>query len=289
MAMSGQFQLAAGGQMQLAAHTQSTGLDNSSRADVSGTVRGSCACLDGATRRSPPTITCMDRADPGTGTQQTTDPRAEALRNRLNDALLEVENGEYFRSRVHGWVAYRDDADVQLPEPVASRLTTPFSFARPENVADVSTLDAFVLAYHAAESLCRQILALLEGGGPSGLRLIALSELKAGTAFNDRLARLAGLRDADLCELLDYLFLPTEIQETWPDDLPKDRERPGVSAALGPLPGWLHRRMAQPVQRREARASGRSPPNTVQLRHRRRDPAAGPNLHRSRRGGLIGV
>ena len=29
MAMSGQFQLAAGGQMQLAAHTQSTGLDNS--------------------------------------------------------------------------------------------------------------------------------------------------------------------------------------------------------------------------------------------------------------------
>lgn len=158
--------------------------------------------------------------DPGTGTQQTTDPRAEALRNPLNDALLEVENGEYFRSRVHGWVAYRDDADVQLPESVASRLTTPFSFARPENAADVSTLDAFVLAYHAAESLCRQILALLEGGGPTGLPLIALSELKAGPAFNDRLARLAGLRDADLSELLDYLFLPTEIQETWPDDLP---------------------------------------------------------------------
>jgi hypothetical protein len=33
MAKSGQFQLAAGGQMQLAAHTQSTGLDNSSMAD----------------------------------------------------------------------------------------------------------------------------------------------------------------------------------------------------------------------------------------------------------------
>jgi len=30
MAMSGQFQLATGGQMLLAAHTQSTGLDNSS-------------------------------------------------------------------------------------------------------------------------------------------------------------------------------------------------------------------------------------------------------------------
>ena len=30
MAMSGQFQVAAGGQMQLAAHTQSTGLDSSS-------------------------------------------------------------------------------------------------------------------------------------------------------------------------------------------------------------------------------------------------------------------
>lgn len=82
----------------------------------------------------------------------------------------------------------------------------------------MSTLDAFVLAYHAAESLCRQILALLEGGGPGGLPLIALSELKAGPAFNDRLSRLAGLSDADLSELLDYLFLPTEIQETWPDD-----------------------------------------------------------------------
>ncbi|AXG14815.1 hypothetical protein [Intrasporangium calvum] len=143
----------------------------------------------------------MDGADPDTGTQQATDPRADALRTRLNDALLEVENGEYFRSRVHGWIAYRDDADVQLPESVSSRLTSPFNFARPENAADVSTLDAFVLAYHAAESLCRQILALIDGSGPTGLPLIALSELKAGPAFNDRLSRLADLPDADLSQL----------------------------------------------------------------------------------------
>jgi hypothetical protein len=36
MAMSGQFQLAAGGQMQLATHTQCTGLDNSSLAPRDG-------------------------------------------------------------------------------------------------------------------------------------------------------------------------------------------------------------------------------------------------------------
>jgi hypothetical protein len=36
MAMSWQFQLAAGGQMQRAAHTQSTGLDNSSLAPRDG-------------------------------------------------------------------------------------------------------------------------------------------------------------------------------------------------------------------------------------------------------------
>ena len=60
----------------------------------------------------------------------------DVLRNRLNEALLGVENGGYFRSRVHGWLAYRDDADVQLPAAVSSRLTSPFSFARPSNASD---------------------------------------------------------------------------------------------------------------------------------------------------------
>ncbi len=57
--------------------------------------RGSRASLGGAWRGPPPRIATMDGADPGTGTPQTTDPRAEALRNSLNEALLEVENGEY--------------------------------------------------------------------------------------------------------------------------------------------------------------------------------------------------
>ena len=32
-------------------------------------------------------------------------PRVTALRQRLNEALFEVNHGEYFRARVHGWVA----------------------------------------------------------------------------------------------------------------------------------------------------------------------------------------
>lgn len=163
----------------------------------------------------------MDSSDPETGAEQNPDPdprRVEALRRRLNEALLEVENGEYFRSRIHGWLAYRDDADVQMPETLASRLTVPFDFTRPENAADVSTLDAFVLAYHAAESLCRQMLALIDGSGPDGLPLIELSLLKAGQAFNDRLSMLRELPDAELTKALDYLFLPTELQEQWRDE-----------------------------------------------------------------------
>lgn len=142
------------------------------------------------------------------------------LRDRLNEALLAVQNGEYFRSRIHGWLAYREDADVQLPESLASRLTSSFSFSRPANAEDVLTLDAFVLAYHAAGSLSRQMLALIYGSGPNGSPLIALTELKAGLAFNARLANVARLPDAKLSEVLDFLFLPSEMQAVWRDEPP---------------------------------------------------------------------
>jgi hypothetical protein len=149
-----------------------------------------------------------------------TDAQFHAIRDRLNKALLEVEHGEYFRARVFGWIAYHADAAIDLPEGVASRLVGGFSFDRPDSAADVSTLDAFMLAYHAAESLCRRVLALLDGDGPEGVPLIELAELKAGRAFNERLAQLAGMGDPDLQGVLDDLFLPREVQLKWSEGPP---------------------------------------------------------------------
>ena len=165
------------------------------------------------------TIVNVDAEGPSTEpAHEARDPRVESVRHRLNEALLEADNGEYFRSRVHGLLAYRADAAVELPEGVASRLSSSFSFERPAGAADVSTLDAFVLAYHAAESLCRQVLALIEGSGPLGSPLVTLTKLKAGRAFNNQLSRLVDLPDEELSRLLDYLFLPVEVKQDWGDE-----------------------------------------------------------------------
>ena len=148
-----------------------------------------------------------------------TDPRVEDLRRRLAEALLEVNHGEYFRSRIHGWVAYRDDIDVGLPVGIAERLTSQFSFERDAGDADeVATLDAFVIAYHAAECCYRLLFALFDGSRTlTASALIAMNELKAGPDFNGRVEHWVGLPDDSLTLMLDFLFLPPEIKDQWPD------------------------------------------------------------------------
>jgi len=150
------------------------------------------------------------------------DPRVQDLRQRLAEALLEVDHGEYFRARVHGWVAYRDDADVVLPVGIAERLISNFSFDREgTDTDDVVTLDSFVIAYHAAESYYRLLLALYDGAtSPVAAPLIAMAELKAGRAFNSRVAAAVGLPDETLTTILDFLFLPPEVKAEWPSGAP---------------------------------------------------------------------
>ncbi len=147
------------------------------------------------------------------------DPRVEELRRRLAEALLEVNYGEYFRSRIHGWVAYRHDADVVLPDGIAGRLKSQFSFERdPEDAEEVATLDAFVIAYHAAECCYRLLFALHdEARTRTASALLAMNELKAGKDFNDRIEALAGLTDDVLTQVLDFLFLPPELKQAWPN------------------------------------------------------------------------
>lgn len=160
--------------------------------------------------------------DTGDASVRPADPRVADLRRRLAEALLEVNHGEYFRARIHGWVAYREDADVVLPVGVADRLTSRFSFDRDANDADeVATLDAFVIAYHAAESCYRLLFALYDGSRtPTASATIAMAELKAGRDFNERVDALVGLSDETLTAILDFLFLPPELKPEWPDGAP---------------------------------------------------------------------
>lgn len=142
-------------------------------------------------------------------------PRVTALRQRLNEALFEVNHGEYFRGRVHGWVAYVQDVDVELPAGVADRLSTRFEFARDENAADLATVDAFVITYHAAETFWRYLFAVLDGSGPVRAPLLSMAGLKAGKTFNDRITTYLELSGADIQELLNFAFLPPEVEASW--------------------------------------------------------------------------
>ena len=159
----------------------------------------------------------MSSQDPADETPQPSDPdpRDAELRQHLNEAFIEVNHGEYFRSRIRGWVAYRSDVDVRLPDEIAERLTSPFGFQRDEEAGDIATLDAFVIAYQAAESYWRYLLALYDGSGPAGVPLMAMAELEAGRGFNDRVSAVVKLPDPKLTELLDFLFLPPEVKDAW--------------------------------------------------------------------------
>ena len=156
----------------------------------------------------------MSSQDPPEETPQSSepDPRVAELRQHLNEAFIEVNHGEYFRSRIHGWVAHRRDVDVRLPDEIAERLTSPFGFQQDEDAGDIATLDAFVIAYHAAESYWRYLLALYDGSGPAGVPLMAMAEMQTGRDFNDRVSAVVKLPDPKLTELLDFLFLPPRDQ-----------------------------------------------------------------------------
>ena len=144
------------------------------------------------------------------------DPRVTALRQRLNEALFEVNHGEYFRARVHGWIAYVQDVDVELPAGVAERISTRFEFARDdEDAADLATVDAFVIAYHAAETFWRYLFAVLDGCGPVRAPLLSMAGLKAGKTFNDRITAYLELSDDEVDELLAFAFLPPEVEANW--------------------------------------------------------------------------
>ncbi|MGY0389167.1 hypothetical protein ACWZJV_19550 [Nocardioides sp. WG-D5] len=149
-----------------------------------------------------------------------TDPRLAALRERLNDTFLDVSHGEYFRSRVHGWAAYRSNANLSLPEGVAERLPATLTFGRTSDAEDISSLDAFVIAYHAAETYWRYLFALLDGDGPTGMPAVEMMEVRAGDPLFDRITEYISLDDAYLTPRLDFLFLPPELAAKWSDDRP---------------------------------------------------------------------
>jgi hypothetical protein len=126
-------------------------------------------------------------------------------RESLGDAGVEL-----LRERppgVHGpWIAYVQDVDVELPVGVAERISTRFEFARDEDAANLATVDAFVIAYHAVETFWRYVCAVLDGSGPVRAPLLSMAGLKAGKTFNDRITTHHELSDNEVDELLSVTY-----------------------------------------------------------------------------------
>lgn len=150
--------------------------------------------------------------------------RLEEVRRRLNEAFLETHQGEYFRSRVRGWLAERAAADVALPGSLAQRLGGHSPSARSPASLDASSLDAFVVTYHAAESFVRYLLATVDGSGPDGAPLMAIAQLRARAKFDKRLRALLDTSSTELSPLLDWVFLPDELKRMWSNEPPAIHE-----------------------------------------------------------------
>lgn len=141
--------------------------------------------------------------------------RLQTLQRQLNEAFLHVNHGEYIRSRVHGWVAYVNDVEAELPRGVSERLGTRFSFDRSADSYDAAAVDAFVIAYHAAETFWRFLFALLDGSGPNGAPLIAMSGLQTNRTFNRRVSAFKELERKKIEKLVRYLFTPPQVESAW--------------------------------------------------------------------------
>lgn len=105
------------------------------------------------------------------------DERELDVLRRLNEFYISASLGDYFRGRVHGWLALHAWREVELPEELLERLGREDAGARivpsrstPEQLA----IDAFAMAYHVSETYCRQLLAVLNGSGSQTSPAIAL-------------------------------------------------------------------------------------------------------------------
>ncbi|WP_426562527.1 hypothetical protein ACPPVT_17645 [Angustibacter sp. McL0619] len=149
-----------------------------------------------------------------------TDERPAEVLRRLNEFYVSASLGDYFRGRAHGWLSLHAGIEVELPEKLVERLGHAGAGARilpSKSTPDQLALDAFAMAYHASETYCRQLLAVLHGAGPRTSPALALKSTPTGRSFSQALAQVIGTNE-QLDSVVDFAFLPHEVREGMSDD-----------------------------------------------------------------------
>jgi hypothetical protein len=143
------------------------------------------------------------------------DEREAEVLGRLNEFYVSASLGDYFRGRAHGWLSLHRGSEVELPAELVERLGREGASARiapSRTTPDQLAIDAFAMAYHASETYCRQLLAVLNGNGPRTSPAIALKFIPTGRSFSRALAAIVET-DERLGSVVDFAFLPPEVRE----------------------------------------------------------------------------
>lgn len=149
------------------------------------------------------------------------DQVAQAAR-RISEAFLGAHPGRYFRTRAIRWAQTADQpADSDAPTwpattaggQVRERLGGhDYVEDRRADVQATTTLEAFMLAHHAGESLMRHFLALLSATtNPVPVPWLEMVTLQEGREFRRRLKALLDASDTPLDEAIEALFVPPEL------------------------------------------------------------------------------
>jgi hypothetical protein len=165
---------------------------------------------------------------------------ADEVARRLNEAFFSVSPGDHFRARAAMLLELGDRAagagTPTEPGPfthdVRSRLPGWSSEPHTDRVREQTalTVEAFMLAHHAGESLLRQFLAQISAGpkAPPWLVMSARSE-----KFRQRLLVLRDMPSEDLARLAAWAFLGDREQ------LEALAGKDAVDAHVAHAAGWL--------------------------------------------------
>ena len=154
-------------------------------------------------------------------TAQPPDQVVEAAR-LVSEAFLGAHPGRYFRTRAILWAQTADqptDPDeptwpaTEAGDQVKDRLGEhDYVEGRQADVQAASTLDAFMLAHHAGESLMRHFLALLSATtNPIPVPWLEMVTLQEGREFRRRLKIIVDASKEILDEAIGALFVPPEL------------------------------------------------------------------------------
>lgn len=147
--------------------------------------------------------------------------RGERVAAELNEDFLTSQLGRYFRSRALAWMVEPDleeddDGDFTWPESEAAsevrrRLGSTYAPGAVGQATSVRTIAAFMLAHHAAESVLRHFLALLDAREKNSVAWLELARLQGSREFRNRLTSFRN--ESALSNDAVALFIPPELHQ----------------------------------------------------------------------------